>query len=427
MRLTKEDQRFSGKRIVLGISGGIAAYKAAEIVRRLVKEGSDVQVIMTRSAKKFIGPLTLRTLSGQPVLGDSLFQSDQDPLNHLWVTQGRGEQLPADLFIIAPATANLLGKYAQGIADDFLSTALLAAPCSVLVAPAMNSSMFHSKAVQKNLKILAARGVTLIGPEIGTLASYDEEDGPGRMTEPEEIIEVAARLVARTDVFAKKRITITAGPTRERWDAIRYISNDSSGKMGYALAAEAERQGAQVTLISGPTELTSSPNVKIVRVESANDMHKAVMESLDQTDVLIMAAAVADYRPKNIQAGKIKKGDNETTMILERTQDILEEASKRTLKPLFVGFAAETENLIDNAKEKLRRKNLDLIIANPVGGIEGAMGSDSTSAILVNRDGQQIRVDRIDKNALAVLILNKVQELLGDIGGNVKELRGRAS
>ncbi len=427
MQITKEDQRFSGKRIVLGISGGIAAYKAAEIVRRLVKEGGEVQVIMTRSATKFIGPLTLRTLSGQPVLGDSLFQAEQDPLNHLWVTQGKGEQLPADLFIIAPATANLLGKYAQGIANDFLSTALLAAPCSVLVAPAMNSSMFYNKAVQENLKILVARGVTLIGPETGTLASCDEKDGPGRMTEPEEIIEVAARLVARTNAFTKKSITITAGPTRERWDAIRYISNDSSGKMGYSLATEAERQGAQVTLISGPTGLSAPPNVKIVRVESANDMHKAVMESLDQTDVLIMAAAVADYRPKNIQADKIKKSGGETSIILERTQDILEEASRRTSKPLLVGFAAESENLIENAKGKLRRKNLDLIIANPVGGTEGAMGSDSTSAVLVNRNGQQLMVDHLDKNALAVIILNKVQELLGDISDNVKELRGRAS
>ena len=423
----KEARRFSGRRIVLGVSGGIAAYKAVEVLRRLVKEKGDVQVVMTRSATEFVGPLTFRTLSGHPVLSDPFSQPDQDPLDHLWVTQGRREQPPVDLFIIAPATANLLGKYARGIADDFLSTALLAAPCPVLAAPAMNSWMFRNPAVQENMNMLATRGVAFAGPESGPLASPEETEGPGRMAEPETIVEAAARLIAHSGEFTHRRMVITAGPTRERWDAIRYLSNESSGKMGYALAYEARRRGAQVMLISGPTSQPPPAGIDTVRVESAEDMRRAVMDSLDQTDVLIMAAAVADYRPKNSQAGKFKKSGREVTLTLERTQDILGDAGKRTKRPLLVGFAAETEDLIDNARDKLRRKNLDLVVANPVGGADGAMGSDASSAVLLDRDGLQTMVDRLDKNALAAVILDKVRDLLGVSGGNVRRLRGGAS
>lgn len=413
--------RLSGRRIVLGVSGGIAAYKAAEVLRLLVKEGAEVQVIMTRSATEFVGPLTFHTLSGGPVLTD-LFPrppSDpaQDPLEHLWAVQGRGErQKPADLVIVAPATANFLGKYARGIADDFLTTALLAAPCPVLVAPAMNPWMFQHPAVQDNLNRLAERGVTFIGPESGPLASPEEPEGPGRLAEPAAILEAAFSLLARSGDLAGKKVLVTAGPTRERWDAIRFLSNRSSGKMGYALAGAARRRGAEVTLVSGPTSLNPPPGVAARRVESAEEMRRAVLDALAGTDVVIMAAAVADYRPRRTEEGKFKKREGDLTLTLERTADILEEVGRATGRgrgrPLLVGFAAETEGLAENAKAKLQKKKLDLIVGNWVGGADGAMGSELSSALLIDRTGRQTETPRLTKAALAEVVLDRVRELL---------------
>ncbi len=419
--------RFAGRRIVLGVTGGIAAYKAAELLRLLVKEGAQVQVIMTRNATEFVGPLTFHTLSGRPVITDLFPHPAHDPLEHLWVVQGRADrEEAADLVIVAPATSNFLGQYARGIADDFLTTALLAAPCAVLLAPAMNTWMFHHPAVQDNLARLAERGVTIVGPESGPLASPEEAEGPGRLAEPETIVEVASALLVRSGDFADKKVLITAGPTRERWDAIRFLSNRSSGKMGYALADAARRRGAVVTLVSGPSSLNPPPGVTIVRVESAEDMRQAVMKVLADTDVLVKAAAVADYRPRRAEEGKLKKGEGELTLILERTPDILDEISRKRKdgKPLLVGFAAETENLVENAKAKLDKKNLDLIVANPVGGSEGSMGTEISSAVLIDCTGRETQTQRLTKPALAEVILDWVRELIAESEGKVRKLSG---
>ncbi len=426
--MVKAKGRFSGIRIVLGVTGGIAAYKAVEILRLLVKDGARVQVIMTRTAAEFVGPITFHTLSDQPVLTDA--EPPPDPLDHLWVTQGREDRQPAaDLVIVAPATANFLGKYAWGVADDFLTTALLAAPCPVLIAPAMNPTMLRHPAVQDNLKTLAERGVTIVPSETGPLASTFEGGeggkGPGRLAAPETIVEAASALLVRSGDLAGRKVLITAGPTREKWDAIRFLSNRSSGKMGFALAAAARRRGAGVVLVSGPAALDTPPGVDIVRVESAEDMRRAVLDALAGTDVLIKAAAVADYRPRRTQAGKYKKEGGEVTLILERTTDILNEIGGKPGRPLMVGFAAETEDLAVNAKVKLEKKNLDLIVANAVGEDGGAMGSDVSAAILIDRTGREFETGRMTKPALAEVILDRVRELLGKETGNVRSLGGR--
>jgi phosphopantothenoylcysteine decarboxylase/phosphopantothenate--cysteine ligase len=425
--MVKTKGRFSGIRIVLGVTGGIAAYKAVEILRLLVNDGARVQVIMTRTAAEFVGPLTFHTLSDQPVLTDA--EPPPDPLDHLWVTQGREDRQPAaDLVIVAPATANFLGKYAWGVADDFLTTALLAVPCPVLIAPAMNPSMLRHPAVQDNLKTLAERGVTIAPPETGPLASSLEGgggEGPGRLAAPETIVEAASALLVRSGDLAGRKVLITAGPTREKWDAIRFLSNRSSGKMGFALADVARRRGAEVVLVSGPAALDAPPGVDIVRVESAEEMRRAVLDALSETDVLIKAAAVADYRPRRTQEDKFKKEDGEVTLILERTTDILDEIGGKPDRPLMVGFAAETENLAANAKAKLEKKNLDIIVANAVGEDGGAMGSDVSAAILIDRTGREFETGRMTKPALAEVILDRIRELLGKETGNVRSLGGR--
>ena len=425
--MVKTKGRFSGIRIVLGVTGGIAAYKAVEILRLLVNDGARVQVIMTRTAAEFVGPLTFHTLSDQPVLTDA--EPPPDPLDHLWVTQGREDRQPAaDLVIVAPATANFLGKYAWGVADDFLTTALLAVPCPVLIAPAMNPSLLRHPAVQDNLKTLAERGVTIAPPETGPLASSLEGgggEGPGRLAAPETIVEAASALLVRSGDLAGRKVLITAGPTREKWDAIRFLSNRSSGKMGFALADVARRRGAEVVLVSGPAALDAPPGVDIVRVESAEEMRRAVLDALSETDVLIKAAAVADYRPRRTQEDKFKKEDGEVTLILERTTDILDEIGGKPDRPLMVGFAAETENLAANAKAKLEKKNLDIIVANAVGEDGGAMGSDVSAAILIDRTGREFETGRMTKPALAEVILDRIRELLGKETGNVRSLGGR--
>ena len=422
--MVEAKDRFSGIRIVLGVTGGIAAYKAAEILRLLVKNGARVQVIMTRTAAEFVDPLTFHTLSDQPVLTDA--EPPPEPLDHLWVTQGREDrQPPADLVIVAPATANFLGKYAWGVADDFLTTALLAAPCPVLIAPAMNPTMLRHPVVQDNLKTLAERGVTIVSPETGPLASSLEGEGPGRLAAPETIVEAASALLVRSGDLTGRKVLITAGPTREKWDAIRFLSNRSSGKMGFALAAVARRRGAEVVLVSGPAALDAPPGVDIVRVESAEEMRRAVLDALPGTDVLIKAAAVADYRPRRTQEDKFKKDDGEVTLILERTTDILDEIGGKPGRPLLVGFAAETEDLAANAKAKLEKKNLDLIVANAVGEDGGAMGSDVSSALLIDRTERTRETGRLTKPALAEVILDQVRDLLGKETGNVRSLGGR--
>ena len=422
--MVEAKDRFSGIRIVLGVTGGIAAYKAAEILRLLVKNGARVQVIMTRTAAEFVDPLTFHTLSDQPVLTDA--EPPPEPLDHLWVTQGREDRQPAaDLVIVAPATANFLGKYAWGVADDFLTTALLAAPCPVLIAPAMNPTMLRHPVVQDNLKTLAERGVTIVSPETGPLASSLEGEGPGRLAAPETIVEAASALLVRSGDLTGRKVLITAGPTREKWDAIRFLSNRSSGKMGFALAGVARRRGAEVMLVSGPAALDAPPGVEIVRVESAEDMRRAVLDALPGTDVLIKAAAVADYRPRRTQEDKFKKDDGEVTLILERTTDILDEIGGKPGRPLLVGFAAETEDLAANAKAKLEKKNLDLIVANAVGEDGGAMGSDVSSALLIDQTGRTRETGRLTKPALAEVILDQVRDLLGKETGNVRSLGGR--
>ncbi len=397
------------KRVVLGVSGGIAAYKAVEVLRGLTQRGADVRVVMTTHATQFVTPLTFHTLSGHPVITDLFPPNPADPLEHIHVVQGEGEKDAADLVVVAPATANLIGKYARGIADDFLTTCLLAAPCPVLLAPAMNQWMLRHPAVQENLARLRQRGVHILDPETGELACLDE--GEGRLVEPSIILSAAASILERSGDLRGRRILVTAGPTREPWDAVRVLTNRSSGKMGYALAACAQRRGAEVILVSGPASLPDPPGVEVVRVETAEEMRQAVWRALDNCQAVIKAAAVSDYRPRDPIRQKSQKGPPETTLVLERTADILAELGQRKGNRVLVGFAAETSNSAENAAAKLKAKNLDLVVANSVGGEEETMGADVTRALLLDASGRRTETPALTKTALADIVLDRVREI----------------
>ncbi len=348
----------TGMRVVIGVTGGIAAYKIPLLVRSLVKEGATVRVVMTRHAEKFVSPLTLRTLSGHPVLS-RMFDADGSPsMAHIeWPRE-------ADLMIIAPATANFIGKMAHGIADDLLSTMILTLSTPLLIVPSMNTRMVNHPAVVQNLKILRERGVHILDAETGDLACGEE--GAGRMAEVDRIVRAARALLVPSGPLSGKRVIVTAGPTLEPMDPVRYIGNRSSGKMGYAVAAEAQRRGAAVTLVSGPSALEAPRGVQMVRVATALEMREALLARFAEADVLIMAAAVSDYRPAHPTAEKFKKGPTTLSLALTANPDILQELSRHRERQILVGFAAETDHLESEAQRKLDEKGLDLIVANDV-------------------------------------------------------------
>lgn len=393
----------AGKNVVLGVTGGIAAYKAVEIVSRLKKLGAAVHVIMTPAAANFVTPLTFREISGNPVVTDMWAEPKQWNVEHIALAS------LADVFLIAPATANIIGKIAGGIADDMLTTTVMATRAPVVLAPAMNTNMYLNPIVQANIAKLAGLGYHVLEPASGMLACGWE--GPGRLPEPAVIVDKVLSLLVPSGPFAGKKVLVTAGPTREPLDPVRYISNHSSGKMGYALAAAAAARGADVVLVSGPTELAPPPAVKVTKVETAAEMRAAVLAEFADTDVVIKAAAVADYRPRTAAAQKIKKNDAEATLELTRNTDILAELGAHKQGQLLVGFAAETEELFKHATAKLTKKNLDMIVANDVTQAGAGFGSDTNIVKLLYRDGRVVELPQMAKNELAGIILDKIADL----------------
>jgi phosphopantothenoylcysteine decarboxylase/phosphopantothenate--cysteine ligase len=370
---------FQNRTVVLGVGGGIAAYKACEVARLVVKGRGAVRVAMTPAATRFVQPLTFQAISGAPVLVNLLDEAADATYGHLALARA------ADLLVIAPATADLIARLRAGMANDAVTTTALAATCPVLLAPAMNTRMWRNAAVQENLAALRARGFHVVGPASGELA--DGDVGEGRLAEPGEIAVAASRLLGNLDL-AGRRVLVTAGPTREPIDPVRFISNPSTGKMGYALAAVAARRGAEVTLVSGPTELPDPSGVKVIRVQTAEEMARAVDGATAGMDLFVGAAAVSDYRPVTASGSKIKKGTGDETLVLSRTPDILAGlgARFRGVKdgPVLVGFAAETEEVIARAREKLKTKRCDLVVANKVGAPGAGFGSDTNRVALVS-------------------------------------------
>ena len=391
-----------GKTIVLGITGSIAAYKAADMASKLTQAGASVNVIMTAEAMQFITPLTLRSLSGRPVITSMWEPSSEFSVEHVSLAEA------ADIIVIAPATANIIAKIAAGIADDMLTTTVLATNAPILISPAMHSGMYENKITQENIAKLQGKGFHFIGPASGRLASGSS--GRGRFIEVSEIISAIDRILAARSDLSGRRFVITAGGTQEAIDPVRCITNYSSGKMGYALAEAARNRGARVTLITAPTSLPIPADIDIVPVISAEDMLKEVRKATRRSHALIMAAAVADYRPKEVAKNKIKRqGASQLTLELERTPDILAEVKGNFVK---VGFAAESQQLMANARDKLRRKNLDMIVANDVTSQGCGFGSDNNQVIIIDRKGKTEELPLMSKRKLADKILDSIVRIL---------------
>ncbi len=394
--MKEEKKILKNKSILLGVSGGIAAYKVVDLIRRLREEGSSVTVIMTEAAKKFITPLSLEVASQNRVYVD-LFDN---PLSHITLPAN------ADIFIIAPATANTIGKFANGIADDLLSTCFLSFKGKVAIAPSMNWRMYENPFLQDNLKKLLSRGVVQIGPERGSLACGEE--GIGKMADISEIIETIKSMLTEKDL-KKEKVLVTAGPTREFIDPVRFISNKSSGKMGYAIARAAYRRGADVTLISGYTSLDKPKGIKFVSVETSLDMLNAINKELDSTSVVIMAAAVCDFMPSESYKEKIEKS-GEFLLRLKQTPDIISDISKKRNKPFLIGFAAETGRKTGRARKKLIEKNLDMIVFNDVTEIGAGFDADTNKVIIIDRE-KEIELPLMSKDEVADAILDRMIEI----------------
>lgn len=372
----------TGRHVVMGVTGGIAAYKACEVVSRLKKLGADVDVIMTENAAKLVAPLTFETLSARPVSVDTFARAASWDVRHISLAQ------KADLMLVAPATANLMAKLACGIADDMLTTTLLATKAPIVLAPAMNTGMWTAEATQQNLRTLLARGVRTVGPDSGRLACGDS--GAGRMSEPEAIVEAVCGLLCHRRDMEGLRVLVTAGPTVERIDPVRYLTNDSSGKMGYALAEAARDRGARVTLLSGPVHIAPPQGVETVPIISTQSLYDAMLERCGEQDIIVQAAAPADYRVERPAAQKLKKRAGEPLVLtLVENPDIAKAVGKRK-RPgqVLVGFAAETQDLLANAKGKLAGKNLDLIVANDVTAEGAGFGTDTNLVTLITREGE---------------------------------------
>ena len=398
-------------RITLGVTGGVAAYKAAELVRRLQQDGFNVQVVMTRAAREFVTPLTFAALSGQKVITDLFEESSggganlESAIEHIAVAQR------TDLLLVAPATADIIAKFARGIADDFLTTLYLASAAPVVVAPAMNVNMWNHAATQENIETLRARGVTVVDPAEGYLACG--MIGAGRLAGQEAIVAAVRETLKAQRDLERETVLVTAGPTYEDLDPVRYITNRSSGKMGYAVAEAAVCRGAKVILISGPANLETPAGAERIDVRSARDMHTAVMNKIASASIAILAAAVADYRPAEPHAEKIKKGSAPLTISLKPTTDILAEVAKNKGQRIIVGFAAETERVAENARKKLLSKNADLIVANDVTAEGAGFDHDTNIVTLFSRDGRDLALPKMSKSEVAERILDEVVRLRG--------------
>ncbi len=393
----------TNKTVVLGITGSIAAYKIANVASRLIKLHADVHVIMTENACNFINPITFETLTGHKCLVDTFDRNFEFNVEHVSLAK------KADIFLVAPATANIIGKMANGIADDMLSTTLLAAKCPVLVAPAMNTNMYTNPVVQNNLCRLDDFGIKVIEPATGMLACRDT--GAGKLPDEDVLIEHILKEIAYPHDLSKKRILITAGPTREAIDPVRFITNHSTGKMGYAIARIAMLRGADVTLISGPVSIDPPMFCDIINVTSAEDMYNAVMANASHSDIIIKAAAVADYRPSTVAAEKIKKSDADSCIELERTKDILGELGKNKKEgQIICGFSMETENLIENSRAKLIKKNADMIAANSLKQEGAGFGTDTNVLTLITENSCE-ELDMMSKEKAAEKLLDKIMTL----------------
>ena len=398
-------------RITIGVTGGVAAYKAAELVRLLQQDGFTVEVVMTRGAREFITPLTFAALSGQKVITD-LFEKSfsgganvESAIEHIAVAQR------TDLLLVAPATADILAKFARGMADDFLTTLYLATTAPVIVAPAMNVNMWNHPATQENIEMLRARGVKIVNPDEGYLACG--MTGAGRLAGQQEIVAAVRQTLHTQKDFEGETMLVTAGPTCEDLDPVRYLTNRSSGKMGYAVAEAAARRGAKVSLVSGPVNLETPFGVERVAVRTAEEMRHSVVDRLPESTIAIFAAAVADYRPAETQTKKMKRNREPLTIRLEPTPDILAEAAQTKGERLIVGFAAETEHVAENARKKLAAKNADLIVANDVTAEGAGFDHDTNIVTLFSRDGRDLALPKLSKSAVAQRILDEVLRLRG--------------
>ncbi len=391
------------KNIVLGVCGGIAAYKSAELLRLLIKKGANVRVIMTKNATEFVAPLTFEALSGQPVCLSLFDDKEEGSIRHIeWAKD-------ADAVILAPATANMLGKLAKGLADDALSTFMLAVTSPRIICPSMNTHMYENIAVQRNIDTIIEDGLIVVEPEEGELACGTS--GAGRLPEPAYIVDRLTRCLHPKDLKGKQ-VIVTAGPTREPIDPVRFISNHSSGKMGFAIAKAAEYRGADVVLISGPTSQSPPSGVNKMDINTAREMADAVFEHMDNAHIIIKVAAVADYSPKKTEKHKIKKTKNDMVLSLEKNMDILKELGKRKGEQILVGFAAETRDLDKNAKKKLKAKNLDMIVGNLVGDPTSGFGTDTNKVTIYFKDGKKKSVPVMEKDNVAHIIFDHIVPLV---------------
>lgn len=395
-----------GKRILLCVTGGIAVYKAAALTSKLVQAGFEVKVMMTQSASEFVTPLTFQSLSRNPVYTDTFDEKNPAVIAHIDLADW------ADLVLVAPATANMIGKLANGIADDMISTTLLATTAKVWIAPAMNVHMYDHPAVKRNIETLASFDYQFVEPSEGYLACGYV--GKGRLEEPEKIVELLHGFfeTSNNQPLKGKNILITAGPTREKIDPVRFITNHSTGKMGYAIAAEAEMLGAEVTLVTGPTNISYPKGVRVIPVESAQEMYEEVMKHYPQADVVVKSAAVADYRPKLVHEQKMKKQPEDAVIELERTLDILKALGEKKEHQLLIGFAAETEKVEEYAKKKLREKNADMIIANNIREKGAGFGGDTNIVTMYKRTGEAKEFPLLSKKEVAYKILTEIQDML---------------
>ena len=396
-----------GKTVLLGVSGSIAAYKTAYLASALKKLNADVHVLMTRNATNFINPITFETLTGNKCLVDTFDRNFEFSVEHVSLAK------QADVVMIAPASANVIGKLAHGIADDMLTTTVMACKCQKIIAPAMNTNMFENPVVQDNLQILRNYGYEVISPATGYLACGDT--GAGKMPEPELLLEYILQEIAFEKDMDGLKVLVTAGPTREAVDPVRYITNHSTGNMGYAIARTCVRRGADVTLVSGPSALKPPEFVNVISVKSAKDMFDAVTGIAKEQDIIIKAAAVADYRPKHVSAEKVKKQDGTLTLEMERTDDILAYLGEHKREGQFLcGFAMETENLLENSRKKLAKKHLDMVVANSL-RVQGAGFGGDTNVVTIITDNEEVSLGKMSKEETASHILDKILELRTDI------------
>ncbi|TWH60314.1 phosphopantothenate-cysteine ligase /phosphopantothenoylcysteine decarboxylase [Desulfitobacterium sp. LBE] len=395
-----------GKKLLIGVTGGIAAYKAADVVSRLRKQGAIVYVAMTKGAAEFIAPLTLRTLSGNPVYVDMFAEPKVWNVEHIALAEA------VDAVLVAPATANLLAKMTVGLADDFLSTVLLATQAPIFVAPAMNHHMYHHPTTQENLKRLQERSVRILGPATGFQACGT--DGDGRMSEPQELVEALQSFFAASGVLVGKKALVTAGGTQEPLDPVRYLGNRSSGRMGFAVAEALREAGAETTLVSAPNELPTPPGVRRINIMTAQEMHAAVMGEFARMDIVVKAAAVADYRPAVSAEQKIKKAGTNLALELVPNPDILAECGRKKENQFLVGFAAETENLYEHAQAKMQRKNVDMLVANDVTQPGAGFGSPTNIVSLLFPDGKKIDLPQMNKLDVARRLVQEIAERLSE-------------